>query len=699
MSSSALAWQEIEKRGGALAACLIPLLDGLGWRGDRSRLIQSVGMGDSEMTVHDVIDTLRNVGFAARTSSARIDVIDERVLPVLALRKSGPVVLLRKSDNEVFLFDGAQLRFRAEKEIGEKTTIVQFQPVKQDGLSGRHEEWFWLMIGRLKPMLLVAALLTLLLNLLALVMPAFISSIYTQLMSGGSGDSIGMLAIGMVIFVTASGGFRLLRSLLLHTAGARVGCAIGREIFRRLLYFPLSATSSASVSSQVARVRDFDSIRDFIAGPPLTALFEMVFCVVVIIGIAVVAGPLAIIPLSAIVIYVIAAAFLMPQVRFRNKIVGEMTSRKQEMLIESLSRMAEIRSVGATGSWRKRYAKIAAEGSWAAYRASLLTAAIHAFSQLVMTLAGLATITWGVLMVIDKTINSGVLMSVLLLVWRVLMPVQSGFNVLAGIEKISGSIRQINRFMSLEFESRPDSRTVVQRPVAGDISVQQIAVRYIAEAQPVLLGVGFEARHGSITVINGHSGSGTSTVLSVIAGLVQPQAGRVLIDGRNVRQIDPIQHREQLSILPEHPHLFPGTISSNILMAHPGATAEELSGALASSGLTPILETLEGGLEHKIEPGRLLHNELLSRIALARLLLRPASIMLIDKPESSGNEDLLAGILQKIKGSKTIIIASGSEKLLALADQVIVMEQGKIISTSSGVKLDTKVPVALPAVG
>ncbi|KAF0143624.1 MAG: ATP-binding cassette subfamily C bacterial [Rhodospirillaceae bacterium] len=165
--------------------------------------------------------------------------------------------------------------------------------------------------------------------------------------------------------------------------------------------------------------------------------------------------------------------------------------------------------------------------------------------------ASVATLALGVYAIFAGTMTIGALIATMMLVWRVLSPLQMGFVTFTRFEQIAASIAQIDNLMSLKPERDPQTPLRPVKRFRRRISFNRVSLLYAANADPALVGVSFQTEPGEVVAVTGANGSGKSTILKLIAGLYPPQAGAIHIDDLDIRQIDPIQLRLSISYVPQ----------------------------------------------------------------------------------------------------------------------------------------------------
>lgn len=487
----------------------------------------------------------------------------------------------------------------------------------------------------------------------------------------------------MVFFVLADAGFRFLRSHLFLFVSVRLGNIMGNEIFRRLLFLPPAFTETANIGSQVARFRDFDSIREFFAGQSLIAAFELPFMLILLAALTIIGGKVALVPIAAILIFAVFGLAIWPTVRRTNEARDKSGSEKQTLLLELLANMRALRLSGAGSIWHKRYRSISVTAAVDQDKLARVTAFINAFSHGLVMAGGLATLAFGVNEVLNKQMSMGALVACVMLVWRILAPIGTGFGVLTQVGRVNKSVNQVNRLMNMPLEARQEAAVTAEKRLQGQIELSDVSIRYSTEAPPALLGINMVIEKGKTLVVVGHDGAGKSTLLKLIMGLYTPQAGRVLIDSINVRQMDPVALRHSIAYVPKSDYLLHGTIFQNLQFSNYVATEEQVRLAAQKVGLLEDIEALPDGFQSRIKNTNMgqFSSSFQKRISLARAFLRQSQILLLDEPESglSGEESAnLLVTLTEMKEENTIIIVTHDPGFFWVADKVLWLEKGRI---------------------
>ncbi|OAN53688.1 lantibiotic ABC transporter [Paramagnetospirillum marisnigri] len=689
-----------------VAACILPLLTALNWTGNVVHIAESLPHFAEKLDLTDVLNVMANLGFTSRSLTIRPCELDLRLLPCLFVPDGDgmAMVLVEPArDGVVRAFDSATRTYvnvMTPQESGsvwlfkplDETTRLQQEEAPRDYV-GTITKRFFPMIGRM----MVASMIS---NVLILATPIFIMSVYDQYLPSGSWGLLVALLGGVGLALAGDHAIRSLRSRMIAYVGARLDHLLGIAVFRRLMMLAPSYTEQANSNSQIARMRDFEMIREFFTGPLATSLAEAPFVFIFLILMAVLGGPLVFVPIGAVLLFLLLAWVVRPLVVDRANALARASSKRQEFLVESLSNPRIIKEAGASDVWYDRYRNLSADAVLKAHSSARTNAAVAAVSQGLVTAAGVTTLAWGVERVLGGTMTVGQLMASMMVVWWVLRPLQTGFSLATQIERVQSSIAQINRLMQL----RPErvAAASIQSPPAlkGRLSFNNVSLRYSPEADPALLGVSFQADPGDVVAVVGPNGSGKSSVLKLALGMYRPQTGAVLIDDIDIRQLDPLELRRIVAYVPQRAELFFGTITQNLRLVSPTASDDEIRWACDEAGVLEDILELPDGFNTRVGDARTdrLPTSLRQRLSLARAYLKRAPITLFDEPAATldfVSDRQFMKTLERMRGHSTVLLVTHRPSHLKLADKIVVLIQGQVRMAGPASQVAGRLPPGL----
>ena len=262
--------------------------------------------------------------------------------------------------------------------------------------------------------------------------------------------------------------------------------------------------------------------------------------------------------------------------------------------------------------------------------------------------------------------------------FEALLPLPAAFGV------ISETREAAQRLFSVTDMQPPVSepQTPLDPPQQGDICFRQVSLRYSDGATPALRDVSFRLPVGSRTLLQGASGAGKSSIIQLLLRFYDPSKGQILFDGIDLRQFDSEHWRSRVTLLSQHTQLIAGTVRENLLIAAPHADESELKAACQQAHILDFVESLPQGLDTWLgETGSKVSGGQARRIAIARALLKPSPLLLLDEPTEGldrKTEQALLADLQRLFEGRTVLLITHRPLPLSGIDQVLTLDQGRL---------------------
>lgn len=233
-----------------------------------------------------------------------------------------------------------------------------------------------------------------------------------------------------------------------------------------------------------------------------------------------------------------------------------------------------------------------------------------------------------------------------------------------------------------------------QAPVGGSVELRNVSFRYAEDQPEVLRDISLRIEPGSMTALVGASGSGKTTLVRLIARFFDVTQGSVILGGVDVRQMSSEQLAGQISQIFQDAYLFQGSIADNIRIGKPDASDAQIMEAARQAGVIEIIERLPQGLETPVgEGGARLSGGERQRISIARALIKDAPILLVDEATAAldaENQAAIADALARLRGTRTLIVIAHQLSTVAMADQIVVLDQGRISERGAHSALSTE---------
>jgi ABC-type multidrug transport system fused ATPase/permease subunit len=261
-------------------------------------------------------------------------------------------------------------------------------------------------------------------------------------------------------------------------------------------------------------------------------------------------------------------------------------------------------------------------------------------------------------------------------------PIVQMSNIGSQITESFAGLDRMNEVLGFVPEGNEAERTAVLSDLHGTIEFRNVSFEY-KENVPVIRGIDFTAEPGTVTALVGSSGSGKSTIASLVASFYTPDDGQVLVDGTDLKNITLHSYRCHLAVVLQDDFLFEGTIRDNVLFGKPGATGEEFTQAIETAAVTEFSERMPDGVDTLIgERGVRLSGGQKQRISIARAIIADPKILIMDEATSNldtESEKLIQEALDHLIRGRTTFIIAHRLSTIRRADRILVIEDGKIV--------------------
>lgn len=637
-----------------------------------------------------VLAAMANLGFLVRQVMPKRALNRSNRRPLLVADENGAIVLLPIGQSwavcsgtgplEILpagAFDETDLTFWEVCENADDS------PVSQVARSHTGYSWVRALLSRFPYLGRSLIIATSVLALSGLLVPLLISAVFGQVIGLSSMRSLPALVIAFLLILCVEAFFLTQRARIVAYTANRLEFLINTASFERILFLSPFISERASPTSQAARLRSFENIRDFLVGPAFSSILDMPVALVSLGAVAYLAPAVTPVPIAAICLFALIFYVSLRSVRILTSKAADEATEMQRLAIETLDKLQAIRENGLQDAWSKRISSAVARDQNAQFRLRLAGRVTESCSALVYTSSVVFMLAAGAYSVWDGSASNVGLLAITILGLRSLLPFHTLCMSVLRFEQIRRSFSQINTLMDLPTESQGAREDYLIGPVTGRLSLVNVGFR-AKDTRPVFVGLELEVEPGDIVGIYGAHGTGKTTLFKMILGMNDVLLGTVRIDGVDIRQLPLTELRRRISYIPQRPRIFPGTIKQNLLHANPLATAEQITKILERVGLRDEIEALPAGLEHLISgaPGDEFSLEFRYRFAIARALLVNSQLLLIDEiPNALLDGEigvLLKRILTEFRGKRTILFASHRSDFLSLGDKVIALRYGRV---------------------
>jgi ATP-binding cassette, subfamily C, bacterial LapB len=683
-----------------LLDCLVEVCRLHGQGASRASLAAGLPLVQGRLNLELAERAAARSGMAARLQRVALAQIDAATLPaILILADNQACVLLghvEAGDARVLLPETGQgaVTMRAADLAARYAGITLFvrphfrfdsRTPAPSGTARGH--WFWSAIQAqrfvYRDVLAAAALV----NVFALAFPIFSMNVYDRVVPNQATETLWALAIGIVLVLCADLWLRTLRSRFVDEASARIDVTLSATLLERVLGLKL-AHRPESVGSFASQLRGFEQVRDFIASGTVTALIDLPFALLFI-GVMAWLSPWLALPVVLVFALIVVIGWVL---QHRLHQLSETTwlasAQRNATLIESLTGLETIKTQGAEGVIQSRWernnlflarmnVRMRALSSSAMYGTAWLTQGVS-----------VAVIVIGVYLINQRELTMGALIAASMLAGRALAPAGQVVGLLMQYQGARTALESLDKLMAKPVE-RPSAAEgaapfLQRRELKGEIELRGVRFAYPNRDDAALDGVSFKIAPGERVALIGRVGSGKSTIQRLVMGLYEPGEGAVLLDGVDVRQLDPADVRRNIAYVSQDVLLFHGSLRDNIAFGLPYADDAAIVAAAEIAGLHDFVNRHPRGYDMAVgERGESLSGGQRQAVGIARAVLHNAPLLMLDEPSSAMDFSTEAHVTQRLAEfarGKTVLLVTHRTSLLSLVERVIVIDNGRVMA-------------------
>ena len=473
--------------------------------------------------------------------------------------------------------------------------------------------------------------------------------------------------------------------------GSKFVYELREKLFRHIVSLPHSFFTKIRVGDLIARVMsDCERVRDvFVSGIVAvagdTVILAGSFIIMFTLNAELTLVTLLVIPAMVAVTYLFTTRFRRVFMEVRKK-TSELTTKVQE----SVSGVREIQAFAKEDKSLREFRKVSAEALEARVEATKTFSMYIPLMDVILAVGSALVIWYGGTMVVGGRTTIGVLLAFISYTSRFFRPIFTLVSMYNLIQEALVALERVFEIMDVEPETKDESETIVLEEVKGHIVFEDVWFSYDKKT-PVLRGVSFEVKPGEKLAIVGPTGAGKTTLVYLICKFYNPDVGRILVDGIDLRKIVRKSLRRFIGYVPQDTILFPGTIRDNIRIGRPDASDEEIVDVCRRLGIHRIIESLPNGYDTDIgEFGKRLSAGQRQLISIARALLKNPPILILDEAMSNvdpATEAIVRKALEVLMENRTTIIIAHRLTLARSADRIIVLENGQIVERGNHMEL------------
>lgn len=657
-------------------------------------IIETDSDGFSEI---DILNVSRHLGLKAKSAKVSLEKIKEMNIPVIAQNRNGDFFIIAKVEEKKAMI------FFVDKGVPEAISIEELEQIwngkaifiTKKGIMNKEAifgfKWFIPTILKFKKEFIEVLIATFTIQIISLLTPMMTQVVVDKVLVHKALTTLYVLTFGLAAGYLFELILNLAKSYLFTHTTNRIDVMLSYKLFKHLFSLPLRYFENRRVGETVARVRELDSIRNFLTGTPLSSLLDALFITLYIVVLFFYSAPLTFVVIGSIPIFAVVSVVVTPLFKKRLDEKFNAGAEAQSFLVETITGVQTVKSYAIEAKLEKKWGELQAEYVKAGYRTSMVSATANAIGQFIQRVFDLLILFLGTKLVMKGNFTVGQLVAFRMLAGRVSGPVLRFVQLWQEYQQASLSVQRIGDIFHAAPEPSIHSNTASLPGINGRIAFEKVRFRYRIDAPEVIRDMDFVIEPGMIVGVVGRSGSGKSTISKLIQRLYIPEAGKITVDGIDISLADPFWLRRQIGVVLQENFMFNGTVSENIAIHNKNASMEQIIEAAKIAGAHEFILELQEGYDTVIgEQGVGLSGGQKQRVAIARAILNNPRILIFDEATSAldyESESIIQNNLKQICKNRTVIIIAHRLSTLKDVDKIMVVDKGEIIEYDTQEKL------------
>jgi len=655
--------------------CLTLLMGFLQVPADSEHLKHEIGK-DKAATKADIVRSAKRAGLKAKATHILTSRLEFSALPAIGQDVDGSFFIIGKVHEGRVLIQRAgqapeSLSYEEIEDIWTGDVILITRRDKPFGMDEKFDvTWFIPALVKYRHLLKDVMLASLALQIFALGMPLFFQVVVDKVLVHQGLTTLDVLAIGLISLVTFEALLGGLRAYLFTHTTSRVDVELGAALFRHLLKLPMAYFENRRVGDTVARVRELETIREFLTSSSVTLVIDLAFTFIFLAIMWFYSVTLFIVVAVSIPLYILISLIITPPLRKKIEEKFHRGADNQAFLVESVTAVQTLKAMAVEPQMQTRWENQLAGYVRSGFDAAKLGIVGQQAIQLVNKLASAIILYIGAKLVIQGELTVGQLVAFNMFAGHVSQPILRMSHLWQQFQQVRVAVARLGDILNAPTERSTKPSQSALPAIKGDIEFDGVFFRYVPGGREILRDVSLTISAGQIVGIVGSSGSGKSTLAKLVQRLYVPESVR-----------------RQVGVVQQENILFNRTVRDNIALADVGMPMENIVQAAKLAGAHDFILELSEGYDTQIdERGGNLSGGQRQRIAIARALSINPRVLVFDEATSALDAESDAAItanMPMIAKGRTVIIIAHRLSTLRSAHRIITMENGKVVEDGS----------------
>jgi len=651
-------------------------------------------LDDDEPSIQELARIAKHQGFRSSIKKLPIEkLVKNYPMPIIAQKENGSymsIIQFNEEKQELLVFDITQkepyaMNYEEYVNISSgKVIVLKHRFLSQQVKFGFG--WFYAQMLNYKKIIGEVLLASFIMQLFGLVTPLFTQVILDKVLVHRSMSTLDVLAIAFVVVAVFDFTLKLVRNYIFVHTTSKIDAKLGAKLFYHLLALPIAYFEKRKVGNIIARVRELDTIREFIANKSVSVILDVLFSGVFVAVMLLYSVKLTMVVIAFVSVIGLLYFFITPQLRKRLEAKFQMGAQSNAYLVESVTGVQTVKSLALEGSMQKKWEDYLAKYVNSSFHLNNLSNILGGISGMLQKLMTISILYMGVTLVLDGKMSVGQLIAFQMFANQFSGPVLRLVNLWNEFQQTLLSVDRLGDILNTPTEQKNDKAITLPK-IEGKVVFDNITFSYAPDMQNVINGISAEFQAGQSIGLVGRSGSGKSTITKLLQRLYIPNSGTIYIDGVDIRHMNPKWLRNNIGVVLQENYLFSGTIQDNISLSRPDAPIESILEAARMAGAHEFISQLPEGYDTQVgERGASLSGGQRQRIAIARALIINPRILIFDEATSAldyESEKIIQNNMNKIKDGKTTFIVAHRLTTVKNCDIILVLDEGRVIESGS----------------